>query len=251
VGFVWLYVVARESMAGTSRRGARAAGGGTTGDLIREHLRVLAGAAFVGLAVGLTAGALGRLLMRVLVLTSDDRLDGRITDDEAVVNQFTLDGTIGLILFVGFATVALAWMYVGARSCLPASVPVRAAVWAVLLWSVGGSMIFDPDGFDFTELSPVWLGLVSFSAIFLGAGALLVVGVERALDRWSARRLALLPLVPLLPVFPLYAGGIVAAVGAEISARSRAVRIFGMAVMAAIFLKWGLATIADVTRIVF
>jgi hypothetical protein len=212
---------------------------------------VLAGAAFVGLVVGVPAGVLGRLMMRVLVLTSPSHVDGAITDDEAIVNQFTLSGTVGLVVFVALATVALAWMYVGARSCLPTSVTVRAAVWAVLLWSVGGSGIFDPDGFDFTRLSPAWLGVVSFSAIFLGAGALIPVGVERAIERWPARPRGLLPMLAMAPVAPVYVGGLVAAAGADLSARYRAVRVFGAVVMLAIVLKWGTATFADVIRILF
>lgn len=218
--------------------------------MIREHLRVLAGAAFVGLVVGgLIGGVGGRLAMRLLVLTSDDRLDGAITDDEAVVNQFTLSGTIGLIFFLALGGAAIAWLYVGARRSLPASMRWRSAIWAGLLWSVMASQVFDPEGFDFTLLTPVWLGVLMFSAIFLAVGALVPIGVERAIDRWPRSLPAHLPFVALLPGFLILVGGVVAVVGAELSERWRVVRWFGAAVMAAIALLVGVPAVADVIRI--
>lgn len=217
---------------------------------MREHLRVLAGAAFVGLVVGgLIGGVVGRLAMRLLVLTSDDRLDGAITDDEAVVNQFTLSGTIGLIFFLALGGAAIAWLYVGARRSLPASMRLRSAIWAVLLWSVMASQVFDPEGFDFTLLTPVWLGVLVFSAIFVAVGALIPMGVERAIERWPSSWPAHLPFVALLPGFPIFAGGVVAVIGVELSERWRIVRWFGAAVMTAIALLVGGPALADVIRI--
>ena len=218
--------------------------------MIREHLRVLAGTAAAGFLVGgLVGGVVGRLVMRLLVLTSDDRLDGAITDDEAVVNQFTLSGTLGLIFFLGLGGVALAWLYVGARRSLPEPMWQRSAVWAVLLWAVMGSQVFDPDGFDFTQLAPVWLGVLTFSAIFLAVGALIPLAAERAISGWTARTVGYLPLVAVLPAFPLYAGGVVAAVGADASEQWRAVRVFGSLVMVVIAVVVGPPVVADVLRI--
>ena len=218
--------------------------------MIREHLRVLAGTAVAGFLVGgLVGGVVGRLAMRLLVLTSDDRVDGAITDDDAVVNQFTLSGTLGLIFFLGLGGVALAWLYVGARRSLPAPMWQRSAVWAGLLWAVMGSQVFDPDGFDFTQLSPVWLGVLVFTAIFLAVGALIPVVAERAIARWTPRTVGYLPLVALLPAFPLYGGGVVAAVGADASEQWRAVRVFGALVMVAIAVLVGPPVVADVVTI--
>lgn len=218
--------------------------------MIREHLRVLAGTAAAGLLVGgIVGGVLGRLAMRLLVLTSDDRVDGAITDDDAVVNQLTLEGTVGLIFFLALGGVALAWLYVGARRSLPEPMWLRSTAWAVLLWVVMGSQVFDPDGFDFTQLSPVWLAVLLFSAIFLAVGALIPVAAERAIERWTPRAIGYLPLLAVLPGFVLYAGGIVAAVGAAASERWRAVRVFGAAVMIAIAVLVGPPVIGNVLRI--
>lgn len=221
--------------------------GGPAG-LIREHVRVLAGAAFAGLVIGLGGGIVGRLAMRVLVLTSDDRVDGGITDDEAVVNQFTFSGTVGLVFFVALGGAALAWLYVGARPSLPAAERLRSAIWAVLLWAVMGSQVFDPDGFDFTQLTPAWLGVLVFSAIFLAMGALIPIGVDRAVERWPTTWPGYLPFVAVVPAFPIYIGGLAAVLGVEAS-RWAIVRWFGAAVMAAIAVFVGGPAVADVVRI--
>lgn len=213
---------------------------------------MLAGTGLVGWVVGAVGGGIiGRLLMRLLVLTSDDRVDGAITDDEAVVNQFTFSGSAGLLLFLALAGMVLAWLYVGARASMPPSIRVRAAIWAVLVWSLAGSGVFDPDGFDFTQLTPVWLGVVTFSALFLAMGALIALGAERAIERWPQRKVALLPFVLMGPMFPIAIGGVVAAFGAEINEKYRAVRTFGALVMAALFLWWGPPAFANVLRILF
>ena len=188
--------------------------------------------------------------MRLLVLTSDDRVDGAITDDDATVNEFTFGGSAGLLLFLAFASVALAWMYVGARRSMPEPLRIRAAIWAMLVWSVAGSGVFEPDGFDFTQLTPVWLGVVVFSAIFLTMGALLALGVERAIASWPSRKVALLPLLLPGPFLPVVApGGVLALVGAELSEGYRAVRVLGAVVMAAIVVLVGVPTLVDVIRI--
>jgi hypothetical protein len=217
---------------------------------VRERLRVLAGAAAVGWVVaGVGGGIIGRLAMRLLVLTSDDRLSGSVTDDDATVNRFTVGGSVSLFVFLAVGGVALAWLYVGARGSMPTTLRVRAVIWATLVWSVAGAGVFDPRGFDFTQLSPRWLGVVLFSAIFLGIGALIAIGVERAIERWPARKLALLPILLVGPMFPILAGGIAASLGAIVSERSRPLRIFGALVMTGIFVLVGVPTIADVIRI--
>lgn len=211
---------------------------------------MLAGAAAVGWVVaGIGGGIIGRLVMRLLVLTSDDGLAGSTTDDEATVNRFTFGGSASLFMFLAIGGIVLAWLYVGARPSMPDSPLARAAIWGTLVWSVIGAEVFDPKGFDFTQLSPRWLGVLLFSAIFLGIGALIALGVERAIDRWPDRKVALLPFLLVGPMFPILGGGIVASWGASFSERSRALRIFGALVMTGIFLLSGLPTIVDVIRI--
>lgn len=68
----------------------------------RVSLALLAGA-----LSGLAAGVLSRLAMRLLTLTSTDDARGLITDDQAVVGQATVNGTLALIALVTTAGAVL------------------------------------------------------------------------------------------------------------------------------------------------
>ena len=75
-----------------------------------------------GLGAGiLTAGAGGRLAMRLLAVTAGPDAQGRITEADQVVGRITADGTLGFILFngipIGLLTAAL---YLLLRRWLPA-----------------------------------------------------------------------------------------------------------------------------------
>src|SRR4051794_22593731 len=54
-----------------------------------------------GLLAGvLAAGAAGRLVMRLLALTSP-AADGQVTEGQAVIGEITANGTLGFLIFVG------------------------------------------------------------------------------------------------------------------------------------------------------
>lgn len=231
--------------------------------MFARFLRVVAAAMAVGLAVGgIVGGALGRLAMRILVLTSDDSLAGSITDDEAVVNQFTLDGTAGLIIFSAIGGGLLALGYVALRRWMPQRQRLRAALYGLLFLGVQGSTVFDPDGFDFTRLEPRLLATAMFVAIFFAVGYLTVVGVDWAVERWpefSRRRwYAYLPLLPLALFFPVLVpiaigGGVAYLIETNDGVRriweSRALTVIGQLVFAAALINWAGPTLANVGRI--
>src|SRR5688500_17536067 len=77
---------------------------------------------YVALAVVsgvLAAGAAGRLLMRLLAVTSPDA-EGQITEAGAEIGEITVGGTLGFITFVGVpAGVLAALLYGLAGSVLP------------------------------------------------------------------------------------------------------------------------------------
>ena len=219
-------------------------------DLIRDQLRVAAAVTAVGFVVGAVVGGLGgRLAMRVLAITSDDRLKGLLTDDEARVNQFTLGGTVGLVLFVGFGGVALAVIYLAARRAMPRSVGLRAAIYGALFWSLMGSGVFDPDGFDFRRLSPRWLAVLMFTVIFVAVGALVALGVERYVDAWPRRLPALVPLMLFAPIFPAVPFVVVFLGLTWAVEHWRPMRIAGSVAVAVPFAIWGGPTAANVMRI--
>jgi hypothetical protein len=244
-------VVAGEQVDGdVTERGARADRGWSSHDLIDEWPRRAAIATVVGFVVGFVVGGLGgRLAMRILTITSDDRLRGVLTDDDEPVNRFTFSGTLGLAIFLGLGGIVIALVYLAGRDAAPSNVRLRAAVMAVLFWGVQGSDMFDPDGFDFTRLTPVWLGVLLFTAILLGVGALIPIGVERAIERWPTTWQAKLPAVLLVPTIFLAGLAVACLAVAELVARLRVARIVVRALVAAALVIWVPPTAADVLRI--
>ena len=178
-------------------------------DAVRREMRTVGIAASVGILTGVVVGGIGsRLAMRAIAATSDPRLDGVLTSDREPIGDITLDGTIGLLLFVGVIGGALLGVaYLLVRTFLPDDLRVRAGCSAALVWCVGAATMFDSSDFDFRVLEPGWLAVVMFSAIFLVAGWVVAAGIEVALASWPAPGRAATwryaPVVLLLPFFPL------------------------------------------------
>jgi hypothetical protein len=246
---------------------AASMGSVTTQDARREgaaFVRALTVGVFVGALVGaLIGGVGGRVAMRVLAVTSDDDFRGALTDDEEVVGEITMGGTVGLIIFIAILGVALDLLYLVLRRWLPARRPLRALSLAGLLWAVQGADMFDPDGFDFTELEPRWLSVAMFSAILLAAGAVTVLATDSALERWPEPRLrnlyAYLPLLGVLALFPLLVPVVVVGAAAWVGRRypriaalwrSRPVTVLGVSVLTALGVWFGVLAVTRVAEIV-
>jgi hypothetical protein len=147
----------------------------------RNALRVAAVGVVSGLAASvLAAGAGGRLVMRLLAVTSPDAR-GRITDAGEVVDSISAAGTLGLIVF---AAIVFGWtsglLYMMVRRFLPAGRARGVAFGALLL--VFASTRVDPllaDNPDFVIVGPAWLAVLAFSATVLFHGMLVAALAER------------------------------------------------------------------------
>jgi hypothetical protein len=139
------------------------------------------GAIGAGLAAGiLAAGAGGRLVMRLLAVTSPDAA-GSVTEANEIVGEITLGGTIGFILLAGVPAGFLSGiLYAVLRPVLPPGRAGGAALGALLLVLAGTRI--EPlraDNFDFIIVGPPWLAVVAFSALALFQGLLTVALAER------------------------------------------------------------------------
>jgi hypothetical protein len=122
-------------------------------------------ASFAGGAVAgvLIAGAGGRLVMRLLALTSPDA-EGSLTEAGEFIGEISAGGTLALILFGGIpAGVLSGAIYAVIRPLLP---PARAggALFGALLLVLAATRI-DPlreENIDFALLGPGWLAVVAF-----------------------------------------------------------------------------------------
>lgn len=137
-----------------------------------------------GLAAGvLAAGAGGRLVMRMLALTSPDAA-GSVTEAGEIVGEITLGGTLGFILFSGLPAGLLAGvLYALLRPVLPRG-PAGGVALGVLLLLLFGTRIepLRADNFDFDIVGPQWLAALSFAVLAIFQGMLTVA----LADRWSA-----------------------------------------------------------------
>lgn len=142
-----------------------------------------------GLLIGFLCGALiggagGRLAMFVLRLTSDDSVRGLQTDDEFTIGEFTLD----TVFLIGFAAVLGAvggLLYLAGREWLPRQ--ARPAMSGLLFGTLGGALVIEPGGIDFTVVEPHWLAVAMFIALPALYGAALGAAIERSTDRAASR----------------------------------------------------------------
>lgn len=165
-------------------------------------------------AAALTAGFLvlglgGRLMMRLLAVTSGDSVQGQLTDAEEIVGEVTVDGTIGFVLFIGgFGGLLGLGIFVILRRWFP-----QHSLYAGLVGAgIGGGLfarmsgLLDPDNFDFVILSPTWLAVLFALGLIVLYGLVFAVLVDRWAATWprpsrSVKGIAgLLPLVVILPL---------------------------------------------------
>jgi hypothetical protein len=138
---------------------------------VRSALLTIAAGAIAGV---LGAGAGGRLVMRLLALTSPDS-EGQITEGGAAIGAITVGGTLGFFVFVGAAAGVLsALLYVLVGSLLPRGRAGGVVLGVVLLLLAGTRL--DPlraDNFDFNLVGPDWLSLLSFTCLAIFQGMLM------------------------------------------------------------------------------
>lgn len=169
----------------------------------------------VGLAAGVIAGGLvggvgGRLAMLVLRLTSSDDLHGMQTDNEFEIGVVTLD-SVQLIVSLAAAGAVNGALYALLRRGIPTR--WRLPVWTLFGAALGGAMIVDDDGVDFTLLEPLLLAVVMFVALPGIASAVVALLTERweRLEPFGSRRttlalaaVSLLGTVGVIVAAPLY-----------------------------------------------
>ena len=138
----------------------------------------LAAGAMAGL---IATGAGGRLVMRLLAVTSPEEADGALTEAQARIGEITVGGTLGFVVFSGIPAGILAGaLYALAGPLLPRGRAGGLAIGAILLVLLG--WLLEPlraDNFDFNLVSPDWLSVLAFTALALYQGVLTAALVAR------------------------------------------------------------------------
>ncbi len=145
--------------------------------LLRTLTAGLVGGALCGVFV---VGVLGRLVMRVLAVTSSEHVQGVVTDDDQVVGVISLEGTLSLAAFGILAGATGGLVYLLVRQVLPESGRARRWLFALLAGTVGGGLfVQDYTSFDFSLLDPSWFAVSAFVALPALFGFLVAVVVDR------------------------------------------------------------------------
>lgn len=222
-------------------------------------VRLLAVGAVAGALGGLVVGGvLGRLVMRLLAVTSGEFAAGGITDDRAVVGEITSRGTLNLALTTTLVGSLGGLVYLWVRRVLPHSRRGRVVGYACFTGALGGAFfVHDHGSFDYTTLSPAWLSVSSFVALPLLFGAVVAFLVETVSGDGGTDRgvptvvlvVVALPALVLTAPFIGVALAVVLVPAAQRVWRSRAVTIAGTTLLVVLVL-WGVVGIvADIISI--
>jgi hypothetical protein len=188
----------------------------------------------VAVVAGGTAGALvgglgGRLAMRIIAATSSDQAQGSITEAEEVVGKITLEGTLGLVIFVGIAGGAImAVFYLLVRRWLPGPAWLSGLLFGMLLLAVFGRIDpVDPNNPDFVLVGPAWLAALVFTVLVPLYGLVLgpmVARLDASYPVLSRRPKAIAAHAPLLLFVPLGPALVVVAAGAAVAVGLQRIR---------------------------
>jgi hypothetical protein len=137
----------------------------------RPHLeatvRALSAVSAAGALLGVVVGGVGGRLAMALLAAQNPEDAGRLTDDGFTIGQFTVGGTIQLIVAGLQLGLLAAVIYLALRGLALGPRWLRVAELTAGGTAVVSAILIDPDprGVDFTILDPDWLPVVLFLAI--------------------------------------------------------------------------------------
>ena len=204
--------------------------------------RALAAVGAAGLLVGIPAGLLSRLIMKAGAVAAGPVVVGVHTANGNVVGEFTLSGTLALVIFSGVVpAIAAGLLYLGLRPWL-----LRLGSWRGLALGVYGlaltgfGVVFEPGNNDFVRFGAI-LNVAMFAALFVAVGlaiAPLTDASLRVAKDPSPGQVALLGPGLLLAALVTFALGVGGTTGAWI-ARTRGEHFGGADAAAILF--WSVA----------
>lgn len=151
------------------------------------------------------AGLGGRLVMVIIALLNRSAF-GRLTEAGEVIGEFTIEGTLALLLFGGLGagiTAGVLWVVIG--PWVPWSGVRRWLLAMPIAVALGTFILVESTNFDFRIVGPTWLVL----ALLLG-----LVALTGAATAWLDERLERrLPRVDGDPTRSLLLYGVVAVLG--------------------------------------
>ena len=146
--------------------------------------RAVGAAGIAGVLVGVPAGLLSRVVMKVSALAAGPTVEGHLTENGAVVGALTAEGTLFLVLFAGLVpALSAANLFVAIRPWLLPFGRWSGIVFGVYLLALAGPVVLDPFNIDFIRLGPTQLTVAMFCALFIAVGIALVPVTDFTLAR--------------------------------------------------------------------
>ena len=157
-------------------------------------IRLVAIAVLAGIAAGFVAGLGARVAMRIAAMLAGSASRGAITENDAVVGDITVEGTLALAMTGAIFFGPLGGLiYAAVRGWLPGSSLRRGALYGVLLLGTFGFVVMDPSNPDYRRFGSPGINIGTFSVVYLIFGL-----ITAPLTDWLDRRLpSLTPIRPL------------------------------------------------------
>lgn len=134
-----------------------------------------------GVAGFVWGGVGGRIAMRVIFLTSDERTRGLTSDDGFEIGRISFD-TLFLVIALTIVGAFLGAGYGVLRMFLRGPVWAVCAGMAVMVGAAGGALVVNAEGIDFRLLGPLSLAVAMFVALPALWGATVPLVTERLLS---------------------------------------------------------------------
>ncbi len=173
-------------------------------------------ASLAGVITGIVVGGLlGRVIMRVSGFTAGPALVGVRTSNGNRVGDITLDGTLGLVLFVGVGSGLVGGvLFAAVEPWLRRLRPWHGLAYGVALFVTFGFVVLDPSNVDFRRFGFAALNLAMFAALFIVFGVLIAWLFDRlratiggtGVPARATEIVAWLALAPAVAVTALVAG---------------------------------------------
>jgi hypothetical protein len=160
-------------------------------EIVLGVVRFLAIGAVAGFGAGFITGIGARLAMRVSGYLTSSNNRGLLTDNDNVVGQITLAGTLSLALQAGAIGVLGGLIYLSIRSRLPGTGRWRGLIYGGLLLATFGFVVMDEHNPDYRRFGPPALNVMTFSLIYVLFGVVaapLTDLIDRITPRWSLTR---------------------------------------------------------------
>ena len=151
---------------------------------LARHITI---AGFSGLITGVLVGGIGgRLFMRIAGAIAGDVAQGRTTEAGFTVGEVTVEGTLGLVIFIGiFSGFAVATYYVMFFPWVAWARRWRGVVFGLIGFAGASatSDLLNPDNIDFVILAnePIVVGMIVLLFVAFGV---VIDGLYRLLDAY-------------------------------------------------------------------